>query len=359
MAHKEKTKKEKSPKENGTFGDFINELLLEMRRCIVSVYAGSVTFFIFMSFIPIIILICGILSLTSANPETLISVVNDVMPTPVASFVDMSIHEISSNSIALISLSLIFVIWSSGNGYTAMSHAFDRLYNVEHNTPQILRRLKASLYTLIFVVVLTLLLIFLGFGNVINNFLTHYIPGFSAFYQFLLHSRFFFSWAFMLLFFMLLYTFLPAKHQKFKKQFPGALIASIGWTGFSLLYAFYIERFDPFNLYGSLTSVMVSLIWLYNSLLILLMGGIINYMNGQNRFTIFAFKRASDTDDASATTEENRESGIVSQKETVVRETEEITSEEDLDIESQNAVTEDLSEVRKKLQEESSGQTSS
>lgn len=291
---KVKEKPVKKKKDHGSFFDFINELFLEMRRCIVSVYAGSVTFFIFMSFIPIIILICAILSRTSAEPEILMSVVNDSMPGPVATFVDNCISEISTSSIALLSFSLIFVIWSSGNGYTAMSHAFDRLYNVEHNTPQILRRLKASLYTIIFVVVLTLVLIFLGFGNIINDFLKRTVPGFSVIYQFILHSRFLFSWAFMLLFFMLLYTFLPAKHQKFKKQFPGALVASLGWTGFSILYSFYIEKFDPFTLYGSLTSVMVSLIWLYNSLLILLMGGIINYMNSQNRFTVFAFKRNAD-----------------------------------------------------------------
>lgn len=280
--------------EKSSFKEFYNRFLEELSRCKCNVYAGGVTFFIFMSFVPILALLCGVLSYTSIDIYFVMEIIKDSIPGPVATFMSNCLTEISSEAVALISVSVITILWSAGNGYTALSLAFDNVYHVENNIPVLLRRLKASLYTLIFVIAIIALFIFLGFGSVISNFIESIFPEFSLFYIFLLNSRFLFSWAIMLLFFMLAYTFIPAKHQKFKKQFPGALFASLLWTGFSYLYSFYIENFDPFSIYGSLTGIIVSLFWLYTCMYILLLGGMINLIFTKENFAFFVFTKGKE-----------------------------------------------------------------
>ena len=58
---------------------------------------------------------------------------------------------------------------------------------------------------------------------------------------------------------------------------PGAMIASVGWIAYSVLFAFYIDNFSNYApLYGSLTAVILLMLWLYSCMYILFLGAEIN-----------------------------------------------------------------------------------
>jgi membrane protein len=88
------------------------------------------------------------------------------------------------------------------------------------------------------------------------------------------------------LIFWLLYTAVPHRRSRLKtrllRELPGAVIAAVGWVGFSLLYSFYIDRIGNFSLYGSLTAVVLAMLWLYFCLYILFLGAEINVWLQQN-----------------------------------------------------------------------------
>jgi YihY family inner membrane protein len=81
------------------------------------------------------------------------------------------------------------------------------------------------------------------------------------------------SFVLIFLVFALVYKFAPYGHVRWRQVLPGALFAAVlfelGKTGFVL----YLDRMTNFEaVYGSLSSIIVLLLWLYVSALILVYG---------------------------------------------------------------------------------------
>jgi membrane protein len=70
---------------------------------------------------------------------------------------------------------------------------------------------------------------------------------------------------------------LPDRENTFRKSLPGALVASLGWMGFSRLYSVYVRYVSSYsNIYGSVYAVALSMLWLYCCVTILFYGGLLN-----------------------------------------------------------------------------------
>ena len=75
---------------------------------------------------------------------------------------------------------------------------------------------------------------------------------------------------------MLCYALLPFKKHKFREQIPGAVLAATVWTGYSYLFSLYINKFGAFSMYGSLTAIIILMIWLYMCMYFLFLGDNLN-----------------------------------------------------------------------------------
>ncbi|MEX2513647.1 MAG: YihY/virulence factor BrkB family protein [Cyclobacteriaceae bacterium] len=76
----------------------------------------------------------------------------------------------------------------------------------------------------------------------------------------------------------LIYAFAPRrKRPKFKWLIPGALLASILWLLASWAFSFYIRNFGNYGeIYGSISAVVILMLWLYLSSFIILLGAELN-----------------------------------------------------------------------------------
>ena len=84
---------------------------------------------------------------------------------------------------------------------------------------------------------------------------------------------------FALLVILQIYAKLPEKQRKLKSQIPGALVAGIGCLLFTRLFSFFIPRFyHASNIYGSLASLFLVLLWLRYMVMILFGGGTLNHV---------------------------------------------------------------------------------
>ena len=62
-----------------------------------------------------------------------------------------------------------------------------------------------------------------------------------------------------------------------KSQIPGAMVSSVAWSLFSLAFSIYIDLTPgTVNMYGSLTTLVLIMLWLYFCMWILLIGAEIN-----------------------------------------------------------------------------------
>ena len=74
-----------------------------------------------------------------------------------------------------------------------------------------------------------------------------------------------------------MYTFLPNQPRKFRSQLPGAAVTALSWSLFSYAFSIYLElRSDAVSIYGSLTTVVMLMLWLYFCMWLIFFGAMLN-----------------------------------------------------------------------------------
>ena len=80
----------------------------------------------------------------------------------------------------------------------------------------------------------------------------------------------------LIIFFMFIYKILPNRKATFRSQLVGAVGCSAAWYVFSFGLSIYVNIFQGFSLYGSLTTIMLLMFWLYIAMYIFLVCGEVN-----------------------------------------------------------------------------------
>ena len=256
--------------------DFLNDFSVAVRDSKAYAFAASAAFFMFLSFIPVVMLIGSILPYTNLSITSLSGEFSDFIPVYVLRFIDDIILEFHDTSIALVSATAIILIWVSGKGFWALMNGLNSAYRVDERRNFFKLRLWGSFYTLLFIMLIIFTLVTLVYGRVIADIIISYIPALDPLFEFLLHFRYIYGLAFFTLIFMFMYTFIPNVKLKLFAQVPGALFSAGGWMLIAYLFSVYIDVFGGFSMYGSLTTIVIMLIWLYYNMYIIILGAIIN-----------------------------------------------------------------------------------
>ena len=84
---------------------------------------------------------------------------------------------------------------------------------------------------------------------------------------------------------MMIYKFLPNHIVQLKVQLMGAAFSAVGWMIVSWIFSVYLNIFKGFSsMYGSLTTIVLIMLWLYFCMYIILLGAEINsYFEDQFR----------------------------------------------------------------------------
>ena len=74
-----------------------------------------------------------------------------------------------------------------------------------------------------------------------------------------------------------MYTFLPNRRNYLLRQFPGAVFTTVSWAVFTFFYGIYLNNIENLSwLYGSLVTLVVTMLWLYCCMYLWFMGAEIN-----------------------------------------------------------------------------------
>ena len=94
-------------------------------------------------------------------------------------------------------------------------------------------------------------------------------------------------WSITVGIFLLIYRFLPNCKTYWRFIWPGAVVAAVLFEVAKGLFIWYLNNFASYDqIYGSLTSVMVLLFWIYVSSLILILGAEISSEYGRVRMNV-------------------------------------------------------------------------
>ena len=243
----------------------------------VGAYAAQSAYFIMLSFIPFIILLLTLIQYTNITKSDIYAVTQAIVPNSVDGFVIGIIDEVYSKTAVTVSLSAITAAWSAGKGFLALMRGMNTIYNVKEHRNYILLRLRSAVYTVFFVVAIVLSLVVLVFGNSIHEIVLEHLPFLAFITGLIVNLKDVVSLCLFTLIFMALYKFVPNRKSSLFSQAPGALFSAVCWYVFSICFSIYVD-YSPglSNMYGSLTTVVLIMLWLYFCMYIILLGAEMN-----------------------------------------------------------------------------------
>lgn len=254
----------------------IRDFLKMLKEDNISSFAAGSAFFFFLSLAPITMIVCGVLSFFPALMENILLSIIAITPKAFEPLVTTIIAQIYERTRGVLPIAVLVTIWSSGKGMLGLMRALNEINGVEENRNYIKVRVIASFYTLITIGGLLTTLGIVVFGNGILRYLEANAGPLSIVIEGIYGMRFVYMWLFLTIAFTIIYTYLPNKPLKMRYQIPGAIFSAITWSVFSILFSIYVNSKNAMSLYGSLSTIVLFLLWLYFCIYILLIGANFN-----------------------------------------------------------------------------------
>ena len=262
----------------------LRDFSAQMKKQNISAFAASTAFFLVLSIVPMLILICTIIPYTPLTEENLVRAVTEITPDRLDSLVEGLIAELYEKSAGILSVAAITTLWSAGKGVLALMRGLNAIGGVEEDRNYFVVRLVASLYTVVMLVVLILSLFIMVFGNQLVELLLYRVPQLQILVSFLMNFRFLLVWAILTLLFSAVYAYVPNEKLAFGEQVPGAAFAAVVWSVFSWGFSLYVERTESYSIYGSLSLIVIVMVWMYFCMYIIMIGAYLNrYFRPVNR----------------------------------------------------------------------------
>ena len=177
---------------------------------------------------------------------------------------------------ALISVTAIAMIWSAAKGVLAITMGLNAVYNVNETRNDIILRIRAAIYTLGIIIAVVVCLVVMIFSNRISNLLIREMPHLATFSGLLSKFRLLLTPLVLTFVFTLLYKYIPNRRASFLSQIPGAAFSGVVWSVFSFGFSVYVDYFNGFSMYGSMTTIIIVMLWLYICMTIIFLGAQIN-----------------------------------------------------------------------------------
>ena len=262
--------------------DDIKELTGEITKDHVGAYAAQTAFFFMLCMIPIILLLLTMVQYTPVTKADVMTAVIQVFPSSVDSLITSIVNQVYNQSSGIIPITIVVALWSAGKGVLAMSSGLNCVYNCRETRNYFFLRIRATVYTVMFILVIIFLLVLSVFGNSLNIFIAEHVPFLRNMADWLIRARNIITPIVMIVFLLLIYKFLPNRRDTYKRQLPGAVFSTLGWMVISWVFSVYVDVFKGFSsMYGSLTTIMLIMMWMYFCMYCILIGGELNIWFGE------------------------------------------------------------------------------
>ena len=253
-------------------------LVRGMRELRIPLHGANTSYFIVLSVFPGLLLVLSLLRCTGLTVEHLAGLLADYLPQPLREGAEellFSAWQHSSGTV--LGLSAVTALWSASRGIHGLLTGLNAVYGAAEDRGYFRTRAISMVYTFAFFLVLLLTLVLHVFGNSLIAVLTMIDNPMLIFLTDLLDLR-----IFLLLFvqtgiFTLMFMVLPNRRNRFRDSLPGGLASSLGWLVFSEGFSLYVKHFSGLtNVYGSVYTIALSMLWLYCCMSILFYGGVLN-----------------------------------------------------------------------------------
>ena len=277
--------------------DVVIFVLKEIRRDDVLTRANAIAYSFFLSLFPSLISLFTLVPIFKTYflqylPEGesfdtyLLSEIQKIMPGVAGERLFNFIDDITTNPrVALLSFGFFLSVWFSSNGMLMLMRGFNKGYSTTFKRRGGLKKRLIGIgltFQLGMLLIVTIVLIILG-KYLIGLFsdLVHLNQGSENLLNIL-------RWLLVVAMFYAgiatIYRYGAATKRKFKLLTPGATLATVLSIGASVGFSAYVNNFNTYNeLYGSIGTIIVIMLWLQINSLVILLGYELNASIAVNR----------------------------------------------------------------------------
>ena len=248
-----------------------------MRDDHLGAYAATCAYFLMISFVPLFMVLLFLGRSFGTDTTLFTEGLVDLVPMGLKDYVLTITREVTSRIHVYVPLSVIILIWSAAKFFHAVTNGLNVISRVKETRGWFFLRFRSMAYVIVFMILAVMSLLLSIFGQSMMLSISKAIPAVGEVITFLYSFRSLFGYVGLILVFLFIYKFLPNCRYTVMSQIPGALIVSTVWMFFSYLLTLYYGHNNNFNnIYGSLTGVIMAMIWLYFCCYFLLFGAELN-----------------------------------------------------------------------------------
>lgn len=257
--------------------DFCIYFIVKVKNDDIFAQGAQLAYYLVLAFFPFLIFLITLIGFSNLNAREVLIGLEAILPESVFVLTASIVEEVITNqNTGLLGVSILLMTWTASSGFRAVIKGVNKAYEIKENRSFIKRILIAIISTFALAIMIILSLALLVFGNVIGRLIESNINYEIIIYLWNL-SRYIFIVIIMVLIFMMIYRYAPAKRVKWRSVVPGAVFTTIGWIIVSLGFSYYIDNFGNYSrLYGSLGAVFALMTWIYITSIIFTLGVEIN-----------------------------------------------------------------------------------
>lgn len=245
----------------------------------VAAFGAMSAFFMLLSMFPFMIFFLTLTKIAPFSKDDIINILIDFFSFEKKYLIMSIVNEIYRKTApSVFTISIIAALWSSSRGVYSIVKGLNSVYDIDDNRNYFVVRIFSLFCTVIFAFLIVAMLILWVFGNGLYHYICEKIPVLASVAGYFIHKRVLFTIVLLTILFMFIYKFVPGRESSFRRQWPGALVASLGWIAVSAGCSFYMDNFSNFSyVYGSMAGIMILLLWLYFCMSMIFYGAEVNY----------------------------------------------------------------------------------
>jgi membrane protein len=185
---------------------------------------------------------------------------------------------------------LVFLLYSVISLLNIIEECFNRIWRVEASRNWIHR---SSDYMSVLLVGPVLVVSALGvMASMANNALVQKIIALEPFGSFYYLAGLILPYVLIIAALTFLYIFMPNTRVNFTSALVGGIVAGLTWKMGGRLFGIFVEGSTSYNaIYSSFAIILLSMIWLYVSWLIVLLGGVVSFLHQHPRYLLHKNKK--------------------------------------------------------------------
>ena len=236
--------------------------------------SAALTYYLLFAMFPLLIFVSTLLGVLELDITSITAVLAPILPSDVVDIIRTYLEYVAANqSRQLLWFSLVFSIWFPMRSTGCLMHSLRKAFGRSAPENILLGQLRTLLFTIwmIFVIGLTLALVVVGRRAL--YFLSGFLPLSETFISVWGYLRFIILGLVMAISLGILYQLALGQRRPLREVLPGVGSSLAAWLLLSMAFSYYVENMARYaQLYGSIATIVVVLLWLYMSGQVLILG---------------------------------------------------------------------------------------